>query len=117
MTELKFKLKQAGKCVGYLRIATLDGTDLLIHWSKDGSTWGYWEQFQTPAFDSIHPLVCVDRNKKEVYEGERVRIAIFDEVHGDGKAMLLARICQDTSAGPIYENPAFVDIELIEDQP
>lgn len=66
MTELKFKLKKDGKCVGYMWIK-----DGLILYRKAGGT--NWLARCVFEWDSIHPFVCLDRHGKDVYEGDRLR--------------------------------------------
>jgi len=95
MSELKFKLKKGGKCVGYMRIVTGDSegphietrtpdgdweSPYTIDW--DSETHKHWA-YITLDFDSIHSLVCTDRNGKDVYEGDAVR-----DLRDDGIEMM-----------------------------
>jgi hypothetical protein len=77
MTELRFKLKKDGKCVGYMRICLEPNHRLRMEqefrhpWSAEWLPRNIADLL--PEADSIHPFVRQDRNGQDVYEGDAIR--------------------------------------------
>jgi hypothetical protein len=69
MNELKCKLKLKGKAAGYMRVTQI-GERLWVQQRRDDTE--EWLDGDWMEFDSIHPFVCLDRNGKDVYEGDHV---------------------------------------------
>jgi len=119
MTELLSKMKKGGKCTGYMNIHE---NTVEVRRAADADEPTSWHHFYSYDgcrkidFDSIHPWICKDRNRKDVFEGDMVNMSILGEPQGRAEAQLLPRIVQHLSDGPHYESPSVVDIELIEDQ-
>lgn len=80
MSELKFKLKKAGKTVGYMRVMPGQSTPWLciLYRETEEHKWFIIADGDLPLFDSIHPFVCQDRKGKDVYEGDTVHDTSVD---------------------------------------
>lgn len=126
MTELRFKLKRDGKCVGYLYTKRHFEQRYLELFScgPDGPTDKdlAWRPGEHPLCDEMCPLVCQDRNGRDVYEGDRCESSgkAYRVVFRDGGFYLK----RETSDFAIQGEPHFLTeacvskyIELIEEQP
>ena len=82
----KFKLKKDGEVVGYLVLKgevpfpetpserPLTAIAGLI-WFNASQTIMAYKDIEL-QWDTAHPFVCLDKNKEEVYEGDRVELAM-----------------------------------------
>ena len=95
MTELKFKLKKAGKCVGYMKIAPpVGGAFLWLSYREPGDEkWRLEPPIELQAFDSIHPFVCLDRSRQGVYEGDYILKVGRDGATGEKYRILWEQSC------------------------
>ncbi len=112
MSELKFKLKKDGKCVGFARFSSTGANGLQFEywWNRDPkSKTAQWDWHHNFAYDSIYPFVCLDRHGKEVYEEDTV--LIDGDEHSVEMRPMVRELMHEYS--PVVEE----DIELIEDQP
>ena len=73
MTELKFRLKKDGKCVGYMRVAPWGAAPMQVAWLDTADKSAQWSPVCNIVFDSLHDFVCLDRNGLEVYSGDLVK--------------------------------------------
>ncbi len=126
MTELLFKLKKEGRCIGYARFHKIDASGLALEFSwkpQQDKARESWEQKHRFAFDSIHPWVCKDRNNKDVFEGDRVRIktkSAAGVVYWDKRQLgwwVWFKDVDDTQGQTCPLAGIVDDIELLEDQP
>jgi hypothetical protein len=136
MTNLKFKLKLGGKCVGYERSSFFSGHMSIWH-SENGAFWrmlygdmvpGAGEDFPFAwiPHDEKCPFVCLDRNGKEVYEGDKIHkgpkeyivVPYHDEDGRIGWVLRMTELCASINfrTEQSIENPIFRDIELIPDE-
>ena len=88
MTELLFKLKKDGKCVGYLQFTKYSDNDLHIQVSFDGFNWSD-DTDDTIEYNSVHPYVRDDKHGKKVFADDKIKgheecgIGHYDEIVGE----------------------------------
>lgn len=114
--EHLYKLKKDGKTVGYLNI------DKGIHWSDEVSI-----PSNPIDFDTAHPLVCLDRNREQVFDKDEVLVYRGKKNIGEGHIGFHKRflwwVVDNSNRDNNRESPedwsqlslCDVDIELIKD--
>lgn len=83
----KFKLKKDGKVVGYMKIEKRKKMrryysrpdDLIVRYKGclNHSTW-HSQPVIVSSFDTAEPFVCLDKNKEEVYAGDKTNNGIVE---------------------------------------
>lgn len=115
MTNLLIKLKLKGKTVGYLKI-------------RDGFVWyrtdGIWRRYtgHEIEFDTAHLFVCKDKNKKDVFDGDKIKGTIRDcdspvqgTIFWNKDALCWGMMVEYKTMKTPYCLFSVTDIELIED--
>lgn len=124
MNEHLFKLTtQKGVKVGYLN---LDGANPCYGFEIGNYFYGAdeFEQMLKNLYGSdiflsdliAHPFVTKDKNGKDVFADDPVNISNGEQIQGQGTAKLLPKIMKPLSSHNEYYDPAYWEIELIEDK-
>lgn len=74
MMELLFKLTKDGECAGYLLLEPVLAIKGIWFKRFFSSSWERCPQKIIDGdFDEARPFVCLDKNKKEVFKGDRIK--------------------------------------------
>ncbi len=112
--------KRNGKCVGYMKVRFSPRMEHLC--SVDGTNWWHPEgsfgdgNDEWLECDSIHPIVCQDRNGKDVYEGDWIKATLPNYTRFESAVQIVDGCATVIAAGYWPCVSDCYDIELVEEQ-